>query len=496
MSKSKWNPETIAQEALKYKTRKEFQVGSSRAYRIASKLKIIDEVCKHMEVLRKDFTYDALVEIVNQYNRLSDFTKKEPSAYNAIKKRGLMDDLCSHMERDRIQWTHDLVEKEALKYKTRDEFRKSSPGAYGYANNPKNNILDLVCSHMEEKKKPAGYWTPEKVREEALKYKSRSAFIKNSYQAYQKSQEYGIFEDICEHMRRQKKEHNVFYFYQIPNSNVYKIGISNTQDVEKRIKTVYSQFSNDNPTVVNIFTGDAASDVEKHFKVIFKNQNLSLDDFFELGVIDDSSPEMAIKKIDGRTEFFRLSERDVQNIMNYTQKKDLNKYPFNTATFKKLEKMPLIIESIWTYDKIKEVALSCKTRKEFYTKHRDAYDAACRKKIIPEVCLHLPPSKTKKKTHTIAEIIEKINLCNTKTELAIKYKSYYNAARRMGVYEELTSHMVMPKRKWNHDTVTEEASHFESVTDFRKSSRTAYEYARDHDMLNELFSSPNNPFNM
>ena len=491
---SKWNPETITQEALKYKTRKEFQKGSSRAYLKARELKIMDEVCQHMEVFRRDFSYENLMKIAKKYKRLKDFTQNDSSAYNAIKERGLMDELCGHMERDRIQWTHELAQQEALKYQNRDDFRKGSPGAYGYSNNPKHNIMDVVCNHMEEKKKPAGYWTPERVREEALKYKSRSAFIKNSYQAYSKSQEYGIFEKICRHMRRHKKEHNVFYFYQIPNTDVYKIGVSNTQDVEKRIKVVYSQFSNDNPTTVNVFTGDSANQIENHFKVVFKNQNLSLDDFFEMGVIDDSSPETSNKKIDGRTEFFKLSKRDVDSILRYSNAKGMQKFPFNTATFKKLENMPLKIQPIWTYDKIKEVALSCKTRKEFYTKHRDAYDAACRKKIIPEISTHLPPSKTKKKTHTLEEIIEKINLCRTKTEFAIKFRSHYTAAKRMGIYEDVTLHMVIPKRKWNYDTVSDEASRFDSIKEFRKASRTAYEYARDNEMLSELFTSQNNCF--
>jgi len=47
-----WTKERIEKEALKYKTRKEFEKAHPSAYRQACKTKIVKAVCSHMPYLR------------------------------------------------------------------------------------------------------------------------------------------------------------------------------------------------------------------------------------------------------------------------------------------------------------------------------------------------------------------------------------------------------------------------------------------------------------
>jgi DNA-binding HxlR family transcriptional regulator len=61
------------------------------------------------------------------------------------------------------QWDLQKAHKEALKYKSRWEFGKNS-GAYGWA--LRNNCLDKICSHM------TGKWNLELAKKEAKKYKT------------------------------------------------------------------------------------------------------------------------------------------------------------------------------------------------------------------------------------------------------------------------------------------------------------------------------------
>jgi hypothetical protein len=77
-----------------------------------------------------------------------------------------------------IIWTIDRVKEEALKYTKRNDFRQKSPSAYISAQ--RNNWLNDICSHMIDGRKPNGYWTIDKVKEEALKYNSRKSFEKGS----------------------------------------------------------------------------------------------------------------------------------------------------------------------------------------------------------------------------------------------------------------------------------------------------------------------------
>jgi hypothetical protein len=101
-----WNKEKCFNEALKYKTRKEFYVQSGRSY----------------EVLRKN---------------------------------GWLKDACSHMKipyETKFKWSKEKCGKLALKYKHRKEFQKDNKNAYYSAMH--NGWLDEICQHMQYKKLP------------------------------------------------------------------------------------------------------------------------------------------------------------------------------------------------------------------------------------------------------------------------------------------------------------------------------------------------------
>lgn len=83
----KWTKEKAFEEAKKYRTKKEFQKGCSRAYQVAWKNNWL-----------KDFTHF--------------LNGNEISAKN------------------KTIWTYEKCEKEALKYKTKKDFREKSPKAY------------------------------------------------------------------------------------------------------------------------------------------------------------------------------------------------------------------------------------------------------------------------------------------------------------------------------------------------------------------------------
>ena len=73
------------------------------------------------------------------------------------------------------KWTEETCRDEARKYKTKLEFLKRSSGAYTYAT--KNGLLDTF-DWLEEVKKPNGYWTKARCREESRKYSSKKEFLK------------------------------------------------------------------------------------------------------------------------------------------------------------------------------------------------------------------------------------------------------------------------------------------------------------------------------
>jgi hypothetical protein len=72
----------------------------------------------------------------------------------------------------RKKWTYELLKEEALKYETRSSFVKNNKSAY--YTSIKRGILDEICDHMRIR----FYWKKEVLIKEALKYNSRIEFSK------------------------------------------------------------------------------------------------------------------------------------------------------------------------------------------------------------------------------------------------------------------------------------------------------------------------------
>ena len=82
-----------------------------------------------------------------KYNTRKDFQINSKGAYLSAYRRDILENICSHMKTVRKAWTHELVAQEAMNYTTRTEFQNSSGSAYMYALN--NGILNEVCAHMK-----------------------------------------------------------------------------------------------------------------------------------------------------------------------------------------------------------------------------------------------------------------------------------------------------------------------------------------------------------
>ncbi len=68
---------------------------------------------------------------------------------------------------------------------------------FTYTAAKRNGWLDDVCLHMTPGKRPNGYWTIDKVREEAKKFNSRSEFKRKSGSAYSYALKNGWLDDVC-----------------------------------------------------------------------------------------------------------------------------------------------------------------------------------------------------------------------------------------------------------------------------------------------------------
>jgi len=292
--KTIWTKDRCLEQALKFKTKKDFINGSPSAYNKALKNKWLDDICSHMEKIRnpKDYwTKEKCQEESFKYETRSEFSRKSISAYSKAWENGWLDEICKHMTHignkfkrcvyvyefsdknvyvgltfninNRIQqhskrgpvfnhikssnlnpdirkltdyidvedaklkeseyvsfyrmngwkllntaktgacgggvrkWTKDICEKEALKYTNVKDFRKNS---LSYRAAVRNKWIDEICSHMNRKKNSFNYWTKERCKEEALKFKKRNQFDLAFPGAYAACRKNGWLEEVCEHM--------------------------------------------------------------------------------------------------------------------------------------------------------------------------------------------------------------------------------------------------------------------------------------------------------
>jgi hypothetical protein len=96
------------------------------------------------------------------------------------------------------KWTPETIREAALKAGSRGDFRRFYGGAVNAAK--KMGILEEILSLLPAKLRAP--WTKEEVLKEAKKYESRSSFRINSSGAYDAAKRLNVFDEACSHMTR------------------------------------------------------------------------------------------------------------------------------------------------------------------------------------------------------------------------------------------------------------------------------------------------------
>jgi predicted GIY-YIG superfamily endonuclease len=340
-------------------------------------------------------------------------------------------------------WVKEKCQEEALKYKTRGDFRKYSGSVYVIA--LKEKWIDEICMHMEVIKYPKGYWTKERCQEEALKYKTRSEFSKNSVSAYGKAWDSKWLDEICSHMITIGNHYNrSIYSFEFNDNHVY-VGL--TYDIEKRKKQHYKR----GPVIKHIINT-------------------------------------------GEIPVFKILTNYISNELAVIKEKEFLDYYINN-NWKILNSMkPGALgggKTKWTRDKCQEEALKYHDIKS-YRKDSLSYRAAVRNKWLDEICSHMNRSKNVVNYWTKDNCIKHALLCNSRIEFSKKFPGGYAASRNNGWLDEICSHMKYvekkPKGYWTKDNCKKEAMNYNTRGNFQKNSRSAYQISSRNGWLDEICS--------
>jgi hypothetical protein len=149
-----WTQERLQAEALKYSSRQEFQQKNAAAYKAAGEQKFRDQICSHMSKIKQPkgyWTLETLKAEALKYDNKVDFRTHSNSAFLTATRKKLLDQICSHMEPGKLPngyWLNkENCAAEALKYTNRRAFSIANSSAYHGADT--NGWLDEICSHMD-----------------------------------------------------------------------------------------------------------------------------------------------------------------------------------------------------------------------------------------------------------------------------------------------------------------------------------------------------------
>lgn len=215
-----WNKERCADEALKYEHRKDFDRGSPSAYAAASRNRWMEEICAHMtpkasrlvrhvyEVVDHErklvyigLTYDLAargcqhrasrrmqkefpdgVELRLIVGGLSEAEAQVEEAaqiarYQKLGYRLLNSKRAGGLGGTKKKYTFEYCRAAAAKYPTKAALVKAEK--YVYVTAHRSGWLDQICRHMRPLKRPNGYWSRERVLEEARKFTDFTDFMQN-----------------------------------------------------------------------------------------------------------------------------------------------------------------------------------------------------------------------------------------------------------------------------------------------------------------------------
>lgn len=276
-----WTKEHCHEEALKYNTRLDFDNAPNSAYLISCQNGWIDDICSHMTIRRHSpnhWTKDVCETEALKYKTRGEFLRGS-RAYDISRRNGWLDDVCKHMNtnshhlpkmgyayefsdnwvyigitcRERDRNTKHLNNPESPVHRhikesgltpikkilfqfTSPEQAKIQEGYWiEYYKSNKWNLLNTA---------PAGslggidiIWTKEKCHEEALKYKSKSEFIKYRKGAVSAAVRNGYFNEICSHMVRPEPKNKKWRYEECKK---VALGCKSKKEFIKNFGSVYT----------------------------------------------------------------------------------------------------------------------------------------------------------------------------------------------------------------------------------------------------------------
>jgi hypothetical protein len=426
--------------------------------------------------MKLKWTLNKLQEEANKYLTRGEFRNNSAIAYNKAWSNKILDDLFKNHKNNGFNdnrkkvgyWTIEKLQEEANKYNTKIELWNNNNAA-AKAVSRKNLMDELFKNHINnghsKNKLPNGYWTKERLQEEANKYNTRNDLKKNNLSSYNAACSKKILNDLFKNHKNEGysdykwQNHNyVIYVYELPEFNKAYVGL--TINIDRRDK----EHLFDQKELLNLFC---------------KENNISYPTYKILE--EKLNSDEARKQECYWVDFYKNNK---WKLFNITKPGSLGGGHFK-----------------WTKTLLEVETNKYKTRTDFYKNNGGAYNAARRLNILDDLFKnHINNGRignqkefkywTKEKCQDIA------NKCQTRKEFRENLGAY-NAARRLNILDDLFKNHINQGRTtdqkisgyWTKEKLQEESNKYLIRNDFRKNDINAYSRAKSKKILDDLFKN-------
>jgi hypothetical protein len=186
--KGYWVPDTIREEAKKYRTKTEFTINSQVAFNHSLNYKgLLDDIFPKKEPL--NHTFEECQELVKPFKSRMDLSRKNMKLYLYVKDKKWLEKLIPDMRfHKKSKYTIEGIKELAKNYKFISDFVREQPGPYDYAH--RNGLIPTLFPERKRK------WTDEKIIEELKKYESKRMVARENQSLYNTAQRKGLLEQI------------------------------------------------------------------------------------------------------------------------------------------------------------------------------------------------------------------------------------------------------------------------------------------------------------
>lgn len=246
-------------------------------------------------------------------------------------------------------------------------------------------------------RKPRNYWTFEKCKEEALKYKTKIEFKKKSAGAYDKCLKRKWIDSVCKHMLIiGNKIKRCIYSYEFSDNYVY-VGLTYNIELRQKIRDY-----NVNDSVTKHILLTKLIPVRKILtKYVAIDKAIKLEEYY-VNKYKKEGWYILNKVKTGATGFIEriwTKEKCYAEALKYNSKVEFSKGSSSAYSIAKREKWlsdicshmsrPKVHNFKYTYDVCKTEALKFTNSKDFNTLSHSIYVTSCRNKWLSEITKHM-----------------------------------------------------------------------------------------------------------